>query len=60
MSNHLIFANIVSNVELNFVANDNVQKISYYNIMFLICKCKHGSRCGCILTIIPPNKMKFV
>ena len=30
MSNHLIFANIVTNVELNFVANDNVQKISYY------------------------------
>ena len=23
MSNHLIFANIVTNVELNFVANDN-------------------------------------
>ena len=27
MSNHLIFANIVTNVELNFVANDNLQKI---------------------------------
>ena len=56
-SNHLNFANIVTDVDLNLLANDNIQKI---HTMFLIYKCKHASRCGCILTFTPPNRMKFV